>query len=525
MTSDIVLTSALRTNLLTLQNTQSLIDRTQNRLATGKAVNSALDGPQNFFTAQSLNNRASDLGRLLDGIGQSVRAIEEANNGVSALTDLIEQANSLADQAKTELNNVTNSAIATSDSSELEALDAGEELQGNITGVATGDAFSIQVGEDTADTFTLTATTTLNGLVAEINDKAAADDRNYSASVTNGQLQIVSTNGERLILTETNNDFLSDIGLLDDAAINTQTFTVGSSLSISLTTSGSEINAQTTLDDLTEFVGFTATADELSVQVDGGTTVDLFTGDNTASTSINDLVDAINQAAVSGGNLEGLSASFDDDTDSIIITGDTSVLNDFSLFTAGGATVDIGQGQSVSGTELQFVPGSGAGDATLTNLAEDFNEIRSQIDQLVSDANFRGTNLLNGDNLETVFNEDGSSSLTTDGVTFTSSGLGIATADFSSSTSIQESIDQIASAQDSVRQFGSTISNDLAIIQTRQEFTSQTINTLEAGADDLTLADQNEEGANLLSLQTRQQLGVTALSLAAQSQQSVLRLF
>lgn len=78
---------------------------------------------------------------------------------------------------------------------------------------------------------------------------------------------------------------------------------------------------------------------------------------------------------------------------------------------------------------------------------------------------------------------------------------------------------------ESVRGFGSTLANNLSIIQTRRDFTQNTINTLRAGADDLTVADQNEEGANLLALQTRQQLGVTSLSLAAQSQQSVLRLF
>ena len=75
MSSDVVLTSALRTNLQSLQNTQRLIDETQLKLATGLSVNSALDNPQNFFAAQNLDNRANDLNRLLDGIGQSVRTI------------------------------------------------------------------------------------------------------------------------------------------------------------------------------------------------------------------------------------------------------------------------------------------------------------------------------------------------------------------------------------------------------------------------------------------------------------------
>jgi flagellin len=69
------------------------------------------------------------------------------------------------------------------------------------------------------------------------------------------------------------------------------------------------------------------------------------------------------------------------------------------------------------------------------------------------------------------------------------------------------------------------LANSLSIVQTRQTFTEDLVNELEAGAEKLTVADTNEEGAKLLALQTRQQLGVTSLSLAVQSQQSVLRLF
>jgi flagellin len=98
--SDVVLSAALRNNLLSLQGTQRLIDTVQLRLATGLKVNSALDGPQQFFTSQSLNNRAGDLSRLLDGINLSIRTIEEADKGVTALTTLLEQASALADEAK-----------------------------------------------------------------------------------------------------------------------------------------------------------------------------------------------------------------------------------------------------------------------------------------------------------------------------------------------------------------------------------------------------------------------------------------
>ena len=67
--------------------------------------------------------------------------------------------------------------------------------------------------------------------------------------------------------------------------------------------------------------------------------------------------------------------------------------------------------------------------------------------------------------------------------------------------------------------------SNLSTVQIRQDFTKAMINTLHTGADNLTLADTNEEGANLLALQTRQQLSTTALSLASQADQAVLRLF
>lgn len=113
MSSDVVLTSALRSNLLSLQRTQSLIDSTQQRLATGLKVNSALDNPQSFFAAQSLNNRAGDLSRLLDGIGQAVSTIKAADEAVQSLTTLLDQAESLADEARSAIDSSSGEATIT----------------------------------------------------------------------------------------------------------------------------------------------------------------------------------------------------------------------------------------------------------------------------------------------------------------------------------------------------------------------------------------------------------------------------
>ncbi len=96
--SGIVLSAAVRQNLLSLQDTAALLSTTQNRLATGNKVNSALDNPTNFFTAQGLNNRASDINNLLDSIGNGVQVLQAANTGITSLQKLVDTAKSIANQ-------------------------------------------------------------------------------------------------------------------------------------------------------------------------------------------------------------------------------------------------------------------------------------------------------------------------------------------------------------------------------------------------------------------------------------------
>ena len=98
--ADIVLTAGVRQNLLQLQKTADLITATQTKLATGKRVNTALDNPINFFTAQGLSNRASDLGNLLDSMSNGVNTIQAANNGITSITKLVQSAQALISQAQ-----------------------------------------------------------------------------------------------------------------------------------------------------------------------------------------------------------------------------------------------------------------------------------------------------------------------------------------------------------------------------------------------------------------------------------------
>jgi flagellin len=97
---DISLSKAVRTNLLSLQNTATMMNKTQERLATGNKVNSALDNPSNFFTATALNSRAADMGNLLDSMASGIKVIEAANNGLTALTKNLESMQSTLRQAR-----------------------------------------------------------------------------------------------------------------------------------------------------------------------------------------------------------------------------------------------------------------------------------------------------------------------------------------------------------------------------------------------------------------------------------------
>src|SRR6201989_1171505 len=96
--SNIVLSASVPQNFLPLQSTADLLATTQNRLATGKKVNTALDNPTNYFTAQGLDNRASDISNLLDGIGNGVQGLQAPNPGITALAQLVDSAKSIANQ-------------------------------------------------------------------------------------------------------------------------------------------------------------------------------------------------------------------------------------------------------------------------------------------------------------------------------------------------------------------------------------------------------------------------------------------
>jgi flagellin-like hook-associated protein FlgL len=564
---DTVLTAALRSNLLTLQGTQRDIDAVQFRLASERKVNSALDNPQSFFAAQSLTNRANDLSRLLDGIGQSISTIKQADKGVTSLTKLVEQADAIANQALTASSAGAQQAKITGNVSLTGVLDLTDLAGVDQTADAVELSFSATNAAGTAVTLSATEVDvegTIEQFVAGINaitDTATGEQAIQASLDDKGQLQIASLTGGKLRI-EFDNDDSTDLDLakalgfgdqvgFDTVAAGIADPSAGATIGVTvLGTPAAESRAfysaantiatrSTQLDALKDSTGATAqfadteNSATIAISVNGKANQTL-AGVTIGSSSIQDVVDAINTNASLKTEIQ---ASFDESTGKISIRAIDSSVETLKITVdnpdagTADATAAFGfgvlDGTTAITTDLTRVEtirlGSAAGE--LARLESDFNEVRSQIDQLVTDSGYQGINLLNGDDLTTVFNEDRSSSLTTQGVTYTSAGLDLSAANFGTSASVATTLTEIRSATSEIRGFGSQLSNSLAVIQIRKDFTEQTINTLTEGSDKLTLADKNEEGAKLLALQTRQQLGIISLSLASQSAQSVLRLF
>jgi flagellin len=485
--SDVVLSAGVRQNLLSLQSTAQLMSMTQNRLATGKKVNSALDNPFNYFTSQALNNRASDLNSLLDSIGQAQKTIEAADHGISALTKLVESAKSIAKQAQqtTQPAATYNLAIAGNAAIPADAQVATGTV-GSLTGATTLQSLGLANGEtitisDGINTVTHTvanaATETVNDVITTLNGGAAT----WTVAVNgSGQLEVTGNNAANTLT-------ISGDGA--DSAFGT---TTNSSLTNSM-------------------IG--ALSGTLTVQVGADSAQTLQFGSGNIETRA-DLLAALGgltgvTATINGANQISITSTTSDN----VTVGGTDAA---SFFAAANIGVNVPTGTATTP------------NAVRAGLETQFNEILSQIDALARDASYNGINILNGDNLKVTFNEDGSSALDIAGVTFTVAGLGLSSltgGEFQTNGSIDTILGQIDNALQTLRSQATNFGSKLSTVQTRQEFTKQLINTLETGADNLVLADTNEEGANLLALQTRQQLSTTALSLSAQADQAVLRLF
>ncbi len=511
-TDKIALTASMRSNLLSLKNTQKLMDTTQDRLSTGYKVNSAMDNPSSYFTAQSLNSRADDLSTLLDSIGQAISTLEVADKGITTLQDFVEQAKSIANSARDTANVASK---ATSDNVTFNAATAKTDLLTDVmANVKAGDSFTIRLGDSTK--MEGTSNVSKDQSLSQIGIKAGAKiemivgDKTYEFSFKADKDVGAATVDAATGVTK--QEFGVDMTLED--FMRETVYTVGRKV-LNAEVKDGKLSFNT-MDNSSLVIRSTA-------DFDSGKTVALQTNFNKVfgfdegySVTITDgmTVEQFRQA-VDG--LDGVAADFDSKGHLVISgeQGDDMVIadNNGSNFVKSLLSSSIYSATNGSNERAKY--------------ANQFDAVLEQIDQLVQDTSYKGINLLNGDDLTVVFNETRTSTLELKGVTFDSTGLGftMSESEWKDNASIDKSLDQITKATSLLRAQASEFGQNLSTVQIREDFTENMINNLQTGADKLTLADMNEEGANMLALQTRQQLGINSLSLASQAAQSVLKLF
>ena len=509
----VTISSAVKSNLLSLQSISSQAQTSQNILSTGKKVNSALDNATSFFTASSLNTRASSLSGLLDGVSNGIQTIQAANTGITSITKLVDQLKSTAKQALSSASayssqaSYATSAIAGATASDLRGTPSAVTAA-TVTGSAVGTATSttlLSAVSPTAvadgDTFivngtTITAKTSgatgdqvnvgdaISVLLGKIATAAGAgatatiDSTTHKVTVTAGDtttsLDIGGTGAAKLGLTTAVTAPGGGIGALDG---KTLTFTVGSGspLAVKFGNPATVPGAVKSLDDLNSKLSTVG----LSAAVDAAGKLTFSTTSATASQTFK-------------------------------VKADASV--------AGLTTSDANSSGPVRG---------GAGADSRDAIVTQYNGLLDQINSLAKDSSFNGLNLLQGDTLSLVFNETNTSKLSVTGSDSSFSGLGLSkvtAADFNDGNGINDVLTALTGSSTNLATQASKLGTNLAVVQTRQDFTKNLTNTLTTGADNLVNADLNEEATKLLALNTSASLAQQALSLANQSSQGVLQL-
>ena len=308
--NDISLTSGMRSNLLSLQNTVTLLNRTQERLSTGKKVNSAIDNPVSYFASQNLTSRASKIDGLKDSMGQAIQTVTAADKGITAITTMIEQAKGIAQTAQTAENDqdslsVQLTAIANTDTIAVggvtftasavvapDNFDAGATLAEAATNLAAAinahdwsaetDTFSATVS---GDTVTLTKVENATGM----NKDVAADDVTETTMTT---VETVNTATSELESLQSQYNDLRDqlTALAEDSGYKGINLLKGDTLTVKFESTSMDV------------AGFSASADSLGITAaDWATDADNVDGD---LTKLDAALDTLSQkASMMAGNL------------------------------------------------------------------------------------------------------------------------------------------------------------------------------------------------------------------------------
>ena len=243
MAENITLTASIRANLLSLQNTNSLLNRTSERLSTGLRVNSALDDPGAYFTARGLTNRANDLSKLKDGIGQAIQTIKATDTALKSITALVEQAQSIAAQAVEAAANAGTSVTSIIGTAAGTGVTAGQTLSTAFGAqVSTGDILTVSVTN--GGSVKITGGQTITSALASISAADSTVTATYDS--TTRQITVVAGDGVKLTFTNSTGDNIVT-GIFGTAVTPATAVTfgaVGGASTTSLATDYNKVKAQ-----------------------------------------------------------------------------------------------------------------------------------------------------------------------------------------------------------------------------------------------------------------------------------------
>jgi flagellin len=340
--SGIVLSASVRQNLLSLQSTADLLATTQERLSTGKKVNSALDNPTNFFTAQGLDNRASDISNLLDGIGNGVQILQAANTGITSLQKLVDTAKSIASQA-------LQSSVGYSSKSNVSTTIAGAtsaDLRGTTTFASASGVSNVVANGTAGGASPITSATTLGGVAASlVGTPALAGDG--VAKLASTLTLIAATGNSPTALLGNAQPTDGDVLVVNGKTI---TFKAGTAPAAGAVPTGSGVSGNIVTDGTgNSQVYLGTTAAPLATLADVLKAIDLASGVAKTVNSAGTAVITGSTSAINGGTgVLTLNTSTGAD---LGITGKADLLNELGLTTSvGPGNVTVGKARTTAAT-------------------------------------------------------------------------------------------------------------------------------------------------------------------------------
>jgi len=469
-------------------------------------------------SAQSLTTSGTDLGANTAAVAALTETKSTVTGGVTltgaALTGALGKSVTIKYGADT-LTYTTGGALANSQAvaDEMNAkISADGKLKGKLAVTVVADELVVTATSPEDKLLTLTGTEVFGATGVQTTTNAQGSDGKTSFNI-NGVDVTIGASDFAGIATPFAANLTQTVDALKDA-INIQLGNAGSKFKVSNVGDSLKFDAVSTSAGTLKITG------QGAIDLFGGTAASVgVTGTDDPSIHLakttDDLVNEIN----SNSSLSSKIKASNDNGKLRLQNLSTQTLNIDGVSTSGLIDAVSTQAASIGGNSVR------------ADLAGQFNELRDQLDKIADDASFNGINILRGDKLTITFNETGTSAIdiiAKDGKSVDAYNLGVPTTvleqDLDADTSIDAILGDVKAALNSVRSQASTFGSNLSVVENRQNFTKEMMNTLQGGASNLTLADMNEEAANMVALQTRQSLATSSLSMANQADQNVLQL-